>query len=76
MIKKMAPSATSASKLNDADVTDVHDMKSSREPLHMESSEQNQFKVKGFLKRNAFVLLTIAATLIGKSLHETQSVRN
>lgn len=75
MIKKMAPSATSASTMNDANVTDTRDMKSSQEPLHMESSEQNKCKVKGFLKRNAFVLLTIAAILIGKSPHETQSVR-
>lgn len=72
----MPPSATSASKLNDADVTDARDMKSSQEPLHMESSQQNKCTVKGFLKRNAFVLLTIAAILIGKcTLCELSNIR-
>lgn len=53
---------------NAEDVTDTHGIKSSQEPLHLESSWQNKCDIKSFLKGNAFVLLTVGAIAAGKSM--------
>lgn len=63
----MKHQTVSESTQNADDVTDSHGIKSSQEPLHLESSRQNKCDIKGFLKRNTFVLLTIAAIATGKS---------
>lgn len=68
MVIKMVHQAVSECAELAGDVTDAHDVKSSREPLHLESSWKNKCDVKGFLKRNAFVLLSVGAIAIGKSL--------
>lgn len=63
----MVHQTVSESTQNADDMTDTHDIKSSQEPLHLESSRQNKCDIKSFLKRNAFVLLTIGAIATGKS---------
>lgn len=63
----MVHQTVSESTQNADDMTDTHDIKSSQEPLHLESSRQNKCDIKSFLKRNAFILLTIGAIATGKS---------
>ncbi|XP_070701077.1 excitatory amino acid transporter 1-like [Pempheris klunzingeri] len=53
------------------DITDVHDTQTYQEtcePLSLDPSPQNKSNVKHFLRRNAFVLLTTAAIVIGFGL--------
>lgn len=69
IMKAMAPITVTESKLSTLD-TAVHDKQTLQEPLNLDSSPQNKCNIKGFLKRNAFVLLTTAAIVIGKTLYE------
>lgn len=68
----MPPGSNGLSKLSTVDITDVQDTQTGQktsEPSSLDSSPQNKCNIKGFLRRNAFVLLTVAATVIGKSLY-------
>ncbi|XP_075878009.1 excitatory amino acid transporter 1-like isoform X2 [Nelusetta ayraudi] len=61
----MVHQTVSQSTQNADDMTDTHGIKSSQEPLHLESSWQKKWDIKSFLKRNTFVLLTVGAIATG-----------
>ncbi|XP_076601200.1 excitatory amino acid transporter 1-like [Chaetodon auriga] len=70
-MKEMPPSSNGPSKLSTEDITDVQDIQTQQEtsePHSFFSSPQNKWSIKGFLRRNAFVLLTTAAVVIGIGL--------
>lgn len=66
----MAPITLTESQLSSLDIAAAHDKWAPREPLNLDSSPQNQCNIRGFLKRNAFVILTTVAIAIGKTLYE------
>lgn len=68
IMKEMSVISLSPSELSSPDLSDVHDTQASQEPLNYDLSSQKKCNIKGFFCRNAFVLLTIAAIAIGKSL--------
>lgn len=49
------------------DVTDAHETASSQEPFRLESSQQKKCDIKGFFRRNTFVLVTVGAIATGRS---------
>ncbi|XP_070830119.1 excitatory amino acid transporter 1-like [Chaetodon trifascialis] len=70
-MKEMPPSSNGPSKLSTEDITDVQDIQTQQEtsePRGLFSLPQNKWSIKGFLRRNAFVLLTTAAVVLGIGL--------
>ncbi len=68
-MKEMPPTSNCLSKLSTVDITDLQTCQETPEPSSSDSTAQNKFNVKGFLRRNAFLLLTTAAIVLGKTYH-------
>nr|XP_046263177.1 excitatory amino acid transporter 1-like [Scatophagus argus] len=65
----MPPSTNGLSKLSTVDTTEVYDAQACQETSEcLNCSPQNNCDIKGFLKRNIFILLTVAAIIIGTGL--------
>lgn len=76
-MKVMPLISNGLSKLSTVDIADVNTTETCQEPSEsssLESLRQNKCNITGFLRRNAFVLLTTAAIFIGKSLYGLLSV--
>lgn len=76
-MKVMPLISNGLSKLSTVDIADVNTTETCQEPSEsssLESLHQNKCNIKGFLRRNAFVLLTTAAIFIGKYLYGLLSV--
>lgn len=63
---KMVPQTVCESTQRTEDMIGAHGVTSSQEPLHLESSQEKKCDIKGFIKKNMFVLLTVGAIATGK----------